>query len=75
MSIPSKHEQTEVDLQESCSKYEDIGSHDLAPLISCHITPIVTVPIEDEDESDDGSVPGLETDRSSSDEVQAGSLC
>lgn len=37
---------------------EDINSIDLAPLISCHITPIVT----EEDKAKDSRIPGLESD-------------
>ena len=53
------------------SDYEEIDTLDLAPLNSCHITPIETVPAEDKDKAKDSSLPGLETDGSSSNEAQA----
>jgi len=44
---------------------DEIDPADLAPLESC-LAPIVTVPAsEDESESEDGSIPALETDLSS----------
>ena len=51
------------------SDYEEIDTLDLAPLNSCHITPIETVPAEDNDKAKDSSLPGLETDDSSSNEA------
>ena len=39
-------------------------------LISGHITPIVTVPTSDEEKAEDSSIPGLETDKLSSDEAK-----
>ena len=55
-----------MDLQDD----EDIDPIDLTPLISGHITPIVTVPTTDEDKAEDSSIPGLETDKLSSDEAK-----
>ena len=74
-SVLSKHEQSEVSLQESClhesSDDEDINYNDLSPLISCHITPIVTVPTVDKDEAKDSRIPGLEYDEQSSEKAEA----
>ena len=46
---------------------EDIDFIDLAPLISCHITPIVT----EEDKAKDSRIPALESNVLSSDKAEA----